>query len=503
MPHTAPQANVDPTKTASLVPTKLLLAFTGLLLVFACPVPATAEIDVSSVLEGFDEIVVDWQAARTSANNASRYAGANGRAKIQAAIDDRAGDDPVTVYVPASGPDEHAVWLLDRALVLPSNTILLLDGATLLLKENANDNLVRNANPFDGGNSNIRVIGRAGARLHGNAGKQDHKVWGYRNENSYRYFGIYLCKVDGFEISNLKIGPTSAWAIAPQACGNGLVQNIEFAQDGKSTNQDGVTSGRGLYNTVIRNLTGVTHDDTIDVSSTDQSKFAHPGKELVTDCYNVWIDNVVTDAGGKKVVKLVAGNGRKVHNIHVSNVKALGRGWAIEIEGDWASVKPTADEMHHLSFDRIEGRSDGLIVITSDCRDVSFKNMAASSGYRRILEQRAGYQAIRLTIDGVSVNAPHDKGGGELFYFAGKKNQNITIKNVQATFPIKTLLRATGSMTALAVDNVTIRDTTDTLFVSAPSSSIKGVARNISLPDKYDPTRIVKDMPDLVVELDH
>ena len=286
---------------------------------------------MSSVLDGFDEIVVDWQAARTSANNASRYAGANGRAKIQAAIDDRTGDGHVTVYVPASGPDEHAVWLLDRALVLPSNTILLLDGATLLLKENANDNVIRNANPFDGGNSNIRVIGRAGARLHGNAEKQDHKVWGYRNENSYRYFGIYLCKVDGFEISNLKIGPTSAWAIAPQACGNGLVQNIEFAQDGKSTNQDGVTSGRGLYNTVIRNLTGVTHDDTIDVSSTDQSKFAHPGKDLVTDCFNVWIDNVATDAGGKKVVKLVAGNGRKVYDIHVSNVKALGRGWAIEI----------------------------------------------------------------------------------------------------------------------------------------------------------------------------
>ena len=159
--------------------------------------------------------------------------------------------------------------------------------------------------------------------------------------------------------------------------------------------------------------------------------------------------------------------------------------------------------MCHLSFDQIDGRSDGLIVITSDCRDVSFTNLAASSGYQRILEQRAGYQAIRLSIDGVSVNAPHDKGGGELFHFAGKKNQDITIKNVRTTVPIKTLLRATGSVSALVVDNVAIREATDSLFVSDVSSSIKGVARNISLPDKYDPTRIVKDMPSLTIDLRH
>jgi hypothetical protein len=49
------------------------------------------------------EIVIDWEMAKTSGNNATDYSGANGRAKMQPAIDDRIGDRPITVYVPAAG----------------------------------------------------------------------------------------------------------------------------------------------------------------------------------------------------------------------------------------------------------------------------------------------------------------------------------------------------------------------------------------------------------------
>lgn len=207
---------------------------------------------------------------------------------------------------------------------------------------------------------------------------------------------------------------------------------------------------------MIRNLTGVTHDDTIDIASTDQSKFARPGDDLVTDCHNVWIDNVVTDAGGKKVVKLVAGNRRKVHDIHVSNIKALGKGWAIEIEGDWATERPTIDDMYNLHFDNVEGRSNGLVVITSNCKDVSFRNLKAADDCECIMEQRSGTRAVNLTIEGVHVAGPRSSSAAALFRLAGDNNQNIVLKNLRATQPIDTLVKTTGSIAGLVIEGITV-----------------------------------------------
>lgn len=467
------------------------LAFLGVLLHLW---PGTAR--ASSTVTGFEGIPYVWDA--TSAKDAATYPGANGREKIQAAIDDRTGEEAVTVLVPAAGPDANGVWALDQALILPSNTTLLLDGSKLLLNTGANDNMIRNANPFAGGNTNIKIAGRNGAHLDGNAGGQRRGFWGERNDNSYRYFGIYLCDVDGFQILNLKIGPTHAWAIAPQACGNGLVSHIEFAQDGKSANQDGITSGRGIYNTTIRNLTGITYDDTVDIASTDESKFAH--SSVVTDCYNILIENVVTFYSVHKCVKLVAGNGRTVRDIHMRNIRSLSSGYAIEIEGDWSSVKPTIDEMRNITIENVEvGAGQGVLVITSDCRDVTVRDIKATAGYGRIVAQAPGFRMANFHLENVRTEGAHNPAAGELFWFRGTGNQRVTIRNIQTDSTVKNLLRGSGaSITGLRVDNVLMRGMTGVMFLAEASSDIRGTASNITLIDPKVPDDVyVQNMPDL------
>ncbi len=435
------------------------------------------------------------------------------------------GTEAITVVVPSTGPDTGGIWELDAALVIPSNTTLLLDGCTIRLDTGTNDNLIRNANPFDGGNTEIRIIGRNGAHLDGNAGGQSHAVWGYRNNESYRYFGIYLCRVEGFEISNLKIGPTAAWAIAPQASGNGLLSEIEFAQDGATTNQDGITSGRGLFNTTIRNLTGATHDDTIDIASTDQSKFCPAtqynrydpdtgapigtiiesgANDVVTDCYNVLVENVTTShTNGTKCVKLVAGNGRTVRDILIRDITSLSDGYAIEIEGDWATVRPTVDEMKDITIDGVRtGNSRGVLTITSNCRNVSLTNTESTQGYGRIVLQAAGTRAIDLEISNVMTTGDHrTNNAGELFYFLGQGNESISIRNVMTEGRIRNLFRSTGSsITGLVIEDISLFGLSDVMLLGDSASDVRGIASGIFIRDPEIPNGILKqDLPNVTL----
>lgn len=166
----------------------LYLAFLGVLLHLW---PGTAR--ASSTVTGFEGIPYVWDA--TSAKDAATYPGANGREKIQAAIDDRTGEEAVTVLVPAAGPDANGVWALDQALILPSNTTLLLDGSKLLLNTGANDNMIRNANPFAGGTTNTKIAGRNGVHLDGHAGGQRRGFWGERNDNSSLHLDFWSSAV--------------------------------------------------------------------------------------------------------------------------------------------------------------------------------------------------------------------------------------------------------------------------------------------------------------------
>ena len=75
--------------------------------------------------------------------DAYAFPGKHGGERIQAAIDSLS-DQPKVIHVGSRGPDAGGRWLLTKAIMLPSNTTLILDSARLFLADNASDNLIRN-----------------------------------------------------------------------------------------------------------------------------------------------------------------------------------------------------------------------------------------------------------------------------------------------------------------------------------------------------------------------
>ena len=143
--------------------------------------------------------------------------------RIEQAIAAAVADGSRRLHIPAenAGRNEE-VWILDRAIVIPSGFALILDRSRLRLAPGVRDNVVRNA-AADGAadaepDRSLEVLGLGQTRpvLTGCAGKAV----------------LRLDHADGFTVGNLDLrGGTSAVDIGA-GCRNGRVYNVRFAGDG-------------------------------------------------------------------------------------------------------------------------------------------------------------------------------------------------------------------------------------------------------------------------------
>jgi len=168
------------------------------------------------------------------------------------------------------GDQRRELWLLDSAILLPSDTFVELDNCRIKLSDRCRDNFFRSANcglgitdirPLQ--NIHIRGIGRAvleGAdrpRATGDSGKTlgarsygtDAGVAGESQTGDWRNIGILLAFVEHFSIQNLAIVDSHAWAISLERCAHGTLRDLDFASsefkhiDGTRQtilNQDGI-----------------------------------------------------------------------------------------------------------------------------------------------------------------------------------------------------------------------------------------------------------------------
>ena len=237
---------------------------------------------------------------------------------------------------------ERDYWLLDRAILLPANTTVVLQNATIKLSDNCRDNFFRTANcgigiefPEPISNVHIRGEGRCvlqGAdhpRATGDETKQLHapcphykqdvcRVAEYIpaerretgeitfadvHEHSYgtdanregespygdwRGIGILFANTDHFSISNITIREPHGWSISLEACCYGRVEKIEFDArmhkeiDGlvmNMENQDGVDLRNGCHHIVVSDITGCTGDDVVALTAIAEPEY-RPGGSL-------------------------------------------------------------------------------------------------------------------------------------------------------------------------------------------------------------------------------
>ena len=289
---------------------------------------------------------------------------------LELAIASRGADGIVCIPPRKSNVDpERDYWLLDRAILLPSNTTIVMQNSTIKLSDACRDNFFRTANCLFGvdscdpvenihirGEGTCTLLGADHPRAVGDGSKilanpcpynqedmaeyaywipeerrknMEYVFWdfhaysygtdaGKEGESQYggwRGIGVLFVNVDKFSISNIRIVESHGWGISLEACTFGRVEKIDFDAcmskviDGfrhNMENQDGIDIRNGCHDIVITDITGHTGDDVVALTAIANENY-HPNGSLRTThfMHSDW-----------------ARRDRDIHNIVIRNVVA-------------------------------------------------------------------------------------------------------------------------------------------------------------------------------------
>ena len=258
---------------------------------------------------------------------ANAFCGANDNETIENALNALDDDRTLVITPRVSGTEpERSCWLLERAVLIPENTTVILRNCTVKLSDRCRDNFFRSANcgmgiadPARIRNIHLRgegvstLIGADRPRATGDSSKlladpcpyevedlcriaswipgerrtpQTIAFWDRHdhsfgtdihdpNESHYgdwRGIGVLFANVEDFSICGLRIVDSHGWGVSLEACANGRVEKIDFdacmskeigGMRMNMENQDGIDLRNGCHHIVISDITGHTGDDIV------------------------------------------------------------------------------------------------------------------------------------------------------------------------------------------------------------------------------------------------
>ncbi len=247
-------------------------------------------------------------------------------------------------------------YFIDRAILVPSNTTVIIDNCTIKQNNYVFDNIFRGNNLIINGIdpyrapidvtpiSNIKIIGKGKATVIGTDKPQTGyhpfyneyqemtgDFWGWRTH----MFSFSYC--NGFELSGLNLRQTMGWAVSFDNCQNCHVHHIDIRSDVK--NGDGIDFRSGCNHCIVEDITGFTSDDTVACSALSRGKIERPFSRYlsVSEPYNsshenidgsihhIQIRNIFTGGYCHGVICLSA-YGNQVYDIDISNIKETDEG---------------------------------------------------------------------------------------------------------------------------------------------------------------------------------
>jgi hypothetical protein len=249
--------------------------------------------------------------------------------RIEAAISEAMKTGVNSIEIPRYNQQgQKAEWLIDRAIVLPSDFTLVLRDCLVRLSPGTQDNIITNSGartqPLSE-NKNIRILGVGNVILSGGLEAHFNPPG---DKSGYKTIGILLYNTKHFTIDAVQMEETQAWAISVEhGCAYGRISNIHFNNTNKYPNQDGVNIRKGCHDVIIENITGVTGDDVIALTGLrnyNVGESMQVGGYAPTendDIYNIIINNVQAKcAGGHHIIRLLNHDGIKMYNVFISNV---------------------------------------------------------------------------------------------------------------------------------------------------------------------------------------
>ena len=285
--------------------------------------------------------------------------------RIRAAIN-TAKESTHKIVIPKCNSNGSNIWKIDSAILLPGNMTIILDNCIVQLSDNCRDNMFRSDNVGQGitnpqWNHNISIVGIGEVLLKGaenprstgdayrtltlspdkgrvsygsDAGKKNIKQKGDWRNNL-----IQIAFVDGFNLTNIKIENSHAWAISFERTHNVYLSDLRFNNpelilvDGiekKVFNRDGINLRHGCKYFRINNITGINGDDLIALSSLDAAPFYHTNGDVnsyqVTstkwngpqdDTEQIFITNCQTNYTG---VAIRASDSASIHHVYINGV---------------------------------------------------------------------------------------------------------------------------------------------------------------------------------------
>jgi hypothetical protein len=292
---------------------------------------------------------------------------------------------------------DGADWRLEEAVLLPSDTTVIIDGCSIIQNDGAFDNVFRGDNlvlnpddPFGRPLSvkqtgNIRIIGRNNAQIIGCEinRRAYHPVLNETQDMTGDFWGwrtlqICLSKCDGFEVGGISFSRTRCWAMSFDLCSNGYVHDIHF--ETRVKNGDGVNFRAGTHHCRVERITGFTSDDTVACTALRMPDKEYPVRNYIyplepaisiykgdagfLDIHDIQIDDVKTGGRCHGVICLAA-EGLQVRHIRISNVDEADEGEreaAVKIYTGYGGGYRDGD-LHHIEVSGVTSRISSHAVL--------------------------------------------------------------------------------------------------------------------------------------------
>jgi len=342
--------------------------------------------------------------------------------RIQAAVD-KASLTTGKVVIPDFNSNGSGIWLLDSAILLPKNITVILNNCTLQLSDQCRDNMFRSNNVGIGitepvWSENICIIGIGDVYLKGatnpratgdgsrtlvSSPQKGRVSYGsdagnkkVKQKGDWRNIMILMGYVNGFKLKNINIINAHAWAVSFERTINAEISGVNIhcpkmqMIDGKErfvANRDGIDLRHGCKNFHIENISGVTGDDFIALStlgiyaknteggtlnSTMVTTKRWRGKE--DDTEQIFI-NGITCKSSTRAIAIRANDIASINNVNINGLMSEGGYNALLIGGKGYGKNSQPGKINNIHAMNIISRDrSSMIQIEEPISDCSFLN---------------------------------------------------------------------------------------------------------------------------------
>ena len=306
-------------------------------------------------------------------------------------------------------------FFIDEAIVIPSDTEIIVDNCMIKQNDLVYDNVFRGDNLIINGIDpygvpidvtpihNIKIIGKGDARIVGTDKprigyhpffneyqEMTGDFWGWRT----LMFSFSFAK--SIEIAGLKLRQTMCWAICFDNCQECYVHDLDIRSNVK--NGDGIDFRSGCNHCTVENITGFTEDDSVALTGLCgilEETFKVEG--LPSDICRISIRNVATSALCANVRLLTQGD-IKLHDITIDGVRDtsenslhMDRGGCAVRLGDtnmYGTRHATKDEFFNITVKNVYARGKHAIVLAGEMDHLVMYGIDCAEGTKMLWDSR-------------------------------------------------------------------------------------------------------------------